>query len=125
MRFKTDENVPLELTGLLQSSGHDAASVHGQDMAGAKDAELWAACVRERRVLITLDLGFADIRAQDPPGTPGVIVLRLRRQDRESVLRAFQGVLGLLGTEDPAGSLWIAEESRVRIHGGQACSTDD
>ena len=33
MKFKTDENLPVEVVGLLQHEGHDALSVVGQQLA--------------------------------------------------------------------------------------------
>ena len=44
MRFKTDENLPIELTELLRQHQHDALSVQDQQMAGrAIRASRWSA----------------------------------------------------------------------------------
>ena len=37
MRFKTDENIPLEAVDLLRVGGHDALSVFDQSLAGRPD----------------------------------------------------------------------------------------
>ena len=63
MQFKTDENLPLEVTELLRSAGYDAMSVLEQGMGGKSDPYLVDICTEENRVLITLDTDFADIRA--------------------------------------------------------------
>ena len=75
----------------------------------------WQSCQEEGRVLVTLDMDFADIRAYPPSGFPGIIVLRLGRQDRLHVLNVFTRALALLHTDPLEGRLWIVEEDRVRI----------
>lgn len=62
MKFKVDENLPIEVAELLQESGHDAVTVLDQHMGGQEDTTLAAVCLREGRTIITLDLDFADIR---------------------------------------------------------------
>jgi len=37
MRFKTDENLPIEVAELLRRHGHDALSVIDQQLAGHPD----------------------------------------------------------------------------------------
>lgn len=77
MRFKTDENLPLEAAGLLRQAGRDAATILEQQMGGDPDENVASACRREDRVLVTLDLDFADLRTYPPESHPGVVVLRL------------------------------------------------
>ena len=91
MRFKVDENLPDEVCQLLSRAGHDATSVSQQGLGGAADARLYRLCQDERRVLITLDVDFANVQAYDPKSSAGVIVLRLARQDRQRVFDARGG----------------------------------
>lgn len=117
MRFKIDENLPVEIAEVLRLSGYDAATVLEQDLGGSSDAELAALCRQELRALVTLDMDFADIRTYPPPEFPGLIVLRLGRQDKPHVLDIFRRVVELLYTEVLEGHLWIIEENRIRIRG--------
>jgi predicted nuclease of predicted toxin-antitoxin system len=115
MRFKVDENLPDEVCNLLNSAGHDAISVGQQGLGGAADARIYQLCQNERRVLITLDVDFANVQAYDPKSSVGVIVLRLARQDRQRVLDAVATTLTLLGREPLENRLWIVEGERIRI----------
>ena len=115
MRFKLDENLPAEAADLLREAGHDAATVLEQEMSGETDPNVAAACEREGRVLVTLDADFADIRTYPPEGYPGLVVLRLRRQDKPHVLDVLRRVLPLLETEQLRERLWIVDEERVRV----------
>jgi predicted nuclease of predicted toxin-antitoxin system len=86
MRFKIDENLPIDAAEVLRRAGHDAATVLEQGYGGSTDARLAALCQRESRILVTLDMDFADIRAYPPAEFPGLVVLRLRQQDKPHVL---------------------------------------
>ena len=113
MKFKIDENLPVEVATLLREAGHDPLTVHDQGMRGALDPKLREVCLAEGRIPITFDLDFSDLRTYRD--TPGCILLRLRRQDRDHVLKAVQQILPMLLPSTLANSLWIVEEARVRI----------
>lgn len=66
LRFKLDEHLPREAVRLLSSAGHDAHTVEQEGLAGSPDVNLIAACTREGRILVTLDLDFTDIRPVPP-----------------------------------------------------------
>jgi predicted nuclease of predicted toxin-antitoxin system len=115
MKFKVDEHLPIELADLLNKAGHDAVTVHDEKLGGAKDEELAPVCQREGRAFLTFDLGFSDIRSYPPSDYPGLVVFRLKSQDKPHVLKVSERLLGVLKTENVEGCLWIVEESRVRI----------
>lgn len=115
MRFKIDENLPVEAATLLLEAGHDARSVLQQDLGGQTDADIASACQRERCILITLDIDFADIRTYPPEQFHGLIVLRLRRQDRPHILDVLARLIQTFRSEPMQRQLWIVEEDRIRI----------
>ena len=115
MRFKLDENLPVQLKALLTESGHDAATVADQGLSGKPDLEIATACIAEQRVLITLDLDFADIRAYPPGKHSGIVVFRLPLMARDAILNLCAVLIGRLGESSPKGQLWIVEDSRIRI----------
>jgi len=117
MKFKIDENLPVEAAKLLREVGHDAVTVHDQGLRGAFDAKLREVCIAEGRIPITFDLDFSDLRMFRD--TPGCILLRLRRQDRDHVLNVLQRIVPMFGRETLANSVWIVEEARVRIRESQ------
>ena len=115
MRFKFDENLPSDLGALLRAEGHDAHSVLDEDLRVAADPSIAKVCQDEQRILITLDLDFADISTYPPQNYHGIIVLRLARQDRNTVLAIMPRILTLLQSEPVAQRLWIVDETRTRI----------
>jgi predicted nuclease of predicted toxin-antitoxin system len=115
MRFKLDENLPVEGTAVLRAAGHDASSVTDQGLEGSDDRALDQVCREEGRILVTLDLDFADIRGYPPAESPGRIVLRLSTQERRHILAMLQKTCAALQAESPAARLWIVEDERIRV----------
>jgi predicted nuclease of predicted toxin-antitoxin system len=115
--LKVDENLPAEASVLLLDAGHDALTVHDQRMGGSTDDSIADVCKTENRAILTLDLDFADIRAYPPDKYSGLIVLRLRRQDRLHVLEVLKHLIPKLDDEELAGKLWIVTEHSIRIRG--------
>jgi len=113
--FKVDENLPIEVAQLLSQAGHSVSTALQEGLGGATDQTISGAALREGRILVTLDTGFADIRTYPPAAFPGFIVLRLRRQDKPHILQVFARILTRLEDEPIQGKLWIVEERRVRI----------
>ena len=115
MRFKIDENLPIEVAQLLREEGHQASTVLEQGLGGKDDPDIAAICQREELVLVTLDTDFSDIRSYPPEHFSGLIVLRLRQQDKTHVLELIPRLIPMFSAEPLAGRLWIVEEERVRI----------
>lgn len=67
--------------------------------------------------MITLDVGFGNIRVYPPEASAGMIVFRLARQGKRAVPAALESLIPTLSTESVAGKLWIVEEGRRRIRG--------
>lgn len=118
MRFKTDENLSLTVAELLRQHGHDAMSIDEQKMSGCPDSEVADVVKAEKRILITLDLDFANIQNYPPAEFPGIIVLRTPRQDNATVHALLTKVLPLMTDEKLSGKLWIVENQKLRIRDG-------
>jgi hypothetical protein len=71
VKFKLDENLPELVHTALVGLGHDTHTVAEEQLAGATDAAVIRASTAEGRVLVTLDLDFADIRAYSPGSHAG------------------------------------------------------
>jgi predicted nuclease of predicted toxin-antitoxin system len=118
MKLKTDENMPIEVAEAMRAAGHDALSVLEQDLGGWADPGIAEICRSEGRVLVSLDTDFADVRAYPPQDYPGILVIRLKRQDKPSLLEVVPRILRMLQFEEIDRRLWIVTEERVRIRGG-------
>ena len=115
MKFKTDENFPLEAADILRASGHDVLSVFDESLNGWPDSRIASVCGQEGRALITLDTDFSDIRTYRPADCSGLLVLRLAKQSVPEVTRVVRRLLEVLKTKDCHGQLWIVERNRIRV----------
>ena len=117
MKFKLDENFGRRCVEVLAAAGHDVATVVGQRMSGAADADVLEACRREQRCLVSLDLDFSNPLRFPPAGFSGIAVVRLPdRASHAGLVAAIQPFAKALETESLTGKLWIVEIGRIRIH---------
>jgi len=86
-------------------------------LSGESDDRLGAICRRERRALLTLDVGFADVRAHPPSRYRGLIVLRLGTHERRHILDRVKALVPRLLRDELDRRLWIVDESGVRVRG--------
>jgi predicted nuclease of predicted toxin-antitoxin system len=76
MKLKLDENLSRHLKPVLAELGHDVLTAADENLLSHPDTDIAAAASREERILLTLDIEFADLRKY-PPGThPGIILFR-------------------------------------------------
>ena len=80
MKIKLDENMPGAMIELLQSGGHDVATVAGENLEGADDDLVLEKATEEGRLLMTFDVDFGDIRKYPFGSHAGIIVFRLHDQ---------------------------------------------
>jgi predicted nuclease of predicted toxin-antitoxin system len=52
LRIKVDEDLPVEVAGLLRAAGHDTRTVVEQGMSGTPDEQLWEFVQREQRCVM-------------------------------------------------------------------------
>ena len=115
MIIKLDENLGRPHVALLKRHGYDADRVFDEGLSGVVDAEIWIHVKREGRFLITLDLGFADLRRYAPGTHPGILLLRSRRKGRNSIARVLRRVLIEQRLENLEGCLAVADENHTGV----------
>jgi predicted nuclease of predicted toxin-antitoxin system len=115
VKFKVDENLPIEAAEVLRNAGYDADTVADESLSGSDDEAVAARSRSEGRILITLDLDFSNIQAY-PPGThAGIVILRLKRQDKATVIAYMRRLAAALPHRSPVGELWILSGNRIRF----------
>ena len=115
MKFKIDENLPSEFCDLLKAEGFDSRTVLDQGLGGSSDDRLFKKCSQESRTLITLDMDFSNIGSYSPGEGYGIVVFRLSRHDKLSLISALKRIIPTLEKNQPQNSLWIVEHDRIRM----------
>ena len=115
MKFKVDENLPAEIRDDLRDIGHDADLVSDEGLTGAPDEVLLEHVRREKRILLTLDKGIADVRSYPPNHYHGVVVFRPATSGRGTVLFFVRRHLPALLQLEVDGRLLVVTDRSVRI----------
>jgi len=117
LKLKLDENLGRRSEEILVAAGHDVSTIRQQHLQGIVDADLIERCRTEERVLVTLDLGFANPLTFLPSRYAGIAVLRLPEKPSAAHLATLVRTLAeALETEQIEAKLWIVESGRVRIY---------
>lgn len=117
MKFNLDENFGQRCVEVLAAAGHDVATVAGQRMSGAADADVLEACRTEQRCLVSLDLDFSNPLRFPPANYSGIAIVRLPgRASYAGLVSAVQTLVKALESQVIIGKLWIVEIGRIRIH---------
>src|SRR6266513_1675705 len=85
-----------------------------EKFSGAGDSVLSERCRAEDRVLMTLDLDFANVQAYPPKSHPGIVVFRSRSQDKPTLVALLKRLVPALLQLSPKHQLWIVEPDRIR-----------
>jgi predicted nuclease of predicted toxin-antitoxin system len=115
MKFKVDENLPVELLADLRAAGHDALTVPEEGTTGSPDSTVMKRVQAERRVLLTMDKGIANARAYPPDRYAGIVLFRPSTSGRGAVLAFVRRQLPALLQADLAGHLLVVSERGIRI----------
>lgn len=115
MKFKLDENIPVELVPILRDLGYEADTARDEGLGGVPDARVWRFVEREGRILITQDQHFCDIREFIPGTHPGIVFVRFKRPLRNSVIERLTEVLTSEDLSKWDGALVVVSERKVRV----------
>ncbi len=118
MKFKIDENLPAEHVLILRDAGFEAETVFDEKLSGSGDLALSAHCRTEGRVLMTLDLEFANVQAYPPKSHSGIVVFRSKSQDKPTLIGLLKRLVPTLMQRSPEQQLWIVEQDRIRYREG-------
>jgi len=119
VKFKVDENLPVEVRDQLRNAGHEAATVLDEGLGGRPDSDVADVCKSEERVLVTLDTDFGNIRAYPPEDFHGIIVIRAEDQSKPAILKFVSRIIAALGKDAVGRTLWIVEENRIRVRSSE------
>lgn len=87
MRFFTDENLPRDVIDMLRKNGYDVKDVRESGYSSYDDMKLINIAKEENHISITADKDFSNILYFPPEDYPGIIVIRVKKQqERQSHL---------------------------------------
>jgi predicted nuclease of predicted toxin-antitoxin system len=115
VKFKLDENVPVELVTDLRGLGHDADTVIDEGLRGAADPAVVDAAFVTGRILFTLDKGIANLRRYPIHQHAGVVLFRPGTSGRAAVIAFIRERLNKLLEMELKDRLTVVGPSRIRF----------
>lgn len=115
MKIKLDENLGNRGKEILEKSGFNVQTVHDEELCSVSDTTLIKICKEENRVLVSLDLDFANPLVFKPSLYSGIAVIRLSSKPTPEEL--YDCVLLLtnkLKNTNITGKLWIIQKQAIR-----------
>lgn len=115
-RFVIDEDLPRSLSILLEQKGLAGEHVIDLGFGAAPDARVFALSQERRAVLVSRNVGFANV-LQYPPGTHhGIVVVRfLSEMPTRALATTVVETLATIQDAEFQGSLIVLEPGRIRI----------
>ena len=115
-RFLIDEDCPLNLETLLNSKGYETIHVRTCGLSGTKDPELFIFAQKEQRIIISRDLGWANMNTYPPYTHWGLIVLRMPfTATAIEIRKTFNGFISIVNMSELAGAIVIVDKNKFRI----------
>ena len=115
MKFKLDENLPVELVKDLQAEGHDADTVVEEGLRGAADQAVLQTAKAADRVLLTLDKGVANVLRYPTKDHAGIVLFRPDTFGRSTVADFVRKRLQTLLAMELNGRITVVGPGRVRF----------
>jgi predicted nuclease of predicted toxin-antitoxin system len=119
MKLKLDENLSRHLKPVLTEFGHDVLTAADENLLSRPDTEIASAAKKEKRMLLTLDIEFADLRKYPPGSHPGVILFRPLSLSPLSVNAFIADFIRRTELEKLAGCVAVVDPVHVRIRSPQ------
>ena len=99
----------------LEAQGHEAKHLRDEGLQRLPDDEIFAKAKKEKRIVLTFDLGFGDIAVAAGKPLPSVIIFRLQDERPANVNRRLEEVLRKAAHELESGAIISVEETRFRV----------
>jgi len=115
MKFLADMGISPVIVNFLRNLGYEAIHLDQEGLGRLSDSQILNKAKTEGYIVLTHDLGFADLMAAGGGVSPSIIIFRLRNMRPESVSRYLQKVLDRFGDELNNGVIVTVSEGNIRI----------
>ncbi|OPX98172.1 MAG: hypothetical protein A4E58_00989 [Syntrophorhabdus sp. PtaB.Bin006] len=115
MKLKLDENLSRHLKPILSGLGHDVLTAADENLLSRPDTEVASACLKEGRMLLTLDVEFADLRKYPPGAHPGIILFRAPSFGPLTVNRFIADFVRSVNLKELTACVAVVDPDRVRV----------
>jgi len=114
IKILTDENISPKVVAFLRQAGVDVRDVKEEAWFGTADEALLDIAYQEDRFVLTHDADFGALAIHQGKPCYGILYLRLKNINPATIIRVWSELLQK-ELEIAPQSIWVIEESRVRI----------
>ncbi len=93
MKFLADMGISLRTVAWLRDAGYDVVHLRDEELQKLPDDEILIKARTERRILLTVDLDFAQLLAVNGETLPSVILFRLGNKNYNAINQRLAKVL--------------------------------
>ena len=116
MRFVLDEDMPRSLGRDLLSAGHEVLDVRDHGLRSHDDNDVFHFAQQNEAVLVSEDLGFANLLRFPLGMHSGIVVGRFPSNlSTTAIVKEILSAMSMFTPDDLSGALVIVEIGRVRI----------
>ncbi|MBD2597779.1 hypothetical protein BCD64_13635 [Nostoc sp. MBR 210] len=115
MKFLADMGISLRTISWLRSGGYDVVHLRDEGLQRLPDNEILIKARTERRILLTVDLDFAQLLAVSGDNLPSVILFRLGNENYDVINERLTQVLRECQEDLEAGSIISVSNETFRV----------
>ncbi|MCA6528321.1 MAG: DUF5615 family PIN-like protein [Pseudanabaena sp. M135S2SP2A07QC] len=115
MKFLGDMGISPRTIALLRKQGYDAIHLIEENLEKMTDPNISEKARQEERILLTVDLDFAQLLANSGESLPSVILFRLGNVSREVVNRNLLAIINDYATELTNGVIISVRDVSIRL----------
>jgi predicted nuclease of predicted toxin-antitoxin system len=115
MKFLADMGISPRTVSWLKSAGYDAIHLVEQRLEKLPDDEILIKARDEERIILTVDLDFAQLLAIGRVSLPSVILFRLGNESYEVINHFLAEVLNRFESELEAGAIISVTDKSFRM----------
>lgn len=114
IKILTDENISPKVVAFLRQVGFDIRDVKEEQWFGTADEALLNLAYQEDRFVLTHDADFGALAVHQGKPCYGILYLRLKTIHPANIIRVWSELMQK-ELEIVPRSIWVIEETRVRI----------
>ncbi len=115
MKFLADMGISLRTVEWLRQLGHDVVHLRDRGLQKLPDDEILALASIEQRIILTIDLDFAQLLAISKQALPSVILFRLGNENYDEINQRLTEVLSNCQQDLETGAIVSVNNETYRV----------
>ncbi|WP_019509550.1 DUF5615 family PIN-like protein [Pleurocapsa sp. PCC 7319] len=115
MKFLADMGISLRTVEWLRQLGHDVVHLRDRGLQKLPDAQILALALVEQRIILTIDLDFAQLLAISKQALPSVILFRLGNENYDEINQRLIEILNNCQQDLETGAIVSVNNETFRV----------